>query len=366
MKKRNKRNHKYHYFYKITNLLTEEYYYGIHSTSDLNDGYMGSGHVLKNKIKEFGIENFKKDILKFFDSREECGKYEKEIVTIDVVNDPKCYNMVLGGDYGNTKGMIAVKDPDGNCLVVDKNDKRYLSGYLTSNMTGLLHVIDNDGNHITITTEEYYKNKNLYKSHTLGKVLARDKDNNIISIPKEVYDELKQNNEIKGGQTAGYGVYKDKFGNSIQCRVDDENVLNGTYVGYTKGLTIYKYKNDFSKTCYTTKDDPRVKSGELVGINYGIVYCINPSTGEKLKLSKDDYRLKSGEFITILKWKLDNNLISHKSTKAIKHNAEFYKTEYPDLSKLILEGKTNTEIIENTKYTNSKFITRVRKILLSQ
>ena len=36
------KEYKYHYFYKITNLLNNKYYYGVHSTNDLNDQYMGS------------------------------------------------------------------------------------------------------------------------------------------------------------------------------------------------------------------------------------------------------------------------------------------------------------------------------------
>ena len=32
-------NKKYHYFYKIVNEITKEFYYGIHSTDNINDGY---------------------------------------------------------------------------------------------------------------------------------------------------------------------------------------------------------------------------------------------------------------------------------------------------------------------------------------
>lgn len=38
---------KYHYFYKITNTINNKYYYGVHSTDNLNDGYMGSGTVIR-------------------------------------------------------------------------------------------------------------------------------------------------------------------------------------------------------------------------------------------------------------------------------------------------------------------------------
>ena len=50
----------YHYFYKITNRINGHYYYGVHSTSDIDDGYMGSGKRLKHAKNLYGIENFDK------------------------------------------------------------------------------------------------------------------------------------------------------------------------------------------------------------------------------------------------------------------------------------------------------------------
>ena len=41
-------DNKYRYIYRILNTKEHTYYYGQHTTSDINDGYIGSG----NKIKE--------------------------------------------------------------------------------------------------------------------------------------------------------------------------------------------------------------------------------------------------------------------------------------------------------------------------
>ena len=72
-------NKKYHYFYKITNTINNHFYYGVHNTDDLNDGYMGSGVRLHKAYKKYGVENFKKEILKFFDSAEEAFDYEESV-----------------------------------------------------------------------------------------------------------------------------------------------------------------------------------------------------------------------------------------------------------------------------------------------
>jgi hypothetical protein len=41
-----------HYLYKITCIINEKYYLGIHSTNNINDGYMGSGKRIKYSIKK--------------------------------------------------------------------------------------------------------------------------------------------------------------------------------------------------------------------------------------------------------------------------------------------------------------------------
>lgn len=38
-----RKEHKYHYIYKITCIKTKRYYIVMHSTDKLNDGYMGGG-----------------------------------------------------------------------------------------------------------------------------------------------------------------------------------------------------------------------------------------------------------------------------------------------------------------------------------
>ena len=112
----------YHYFYKITNLINNHFYYGVHNTEDLDDGYMGSGKRLHIAYKKYGIENFSKEIIKFFDSTEDAYNYEHEIVNEEMINDPNCYNLQIGGKYFNTNNKVPVIDVDGNSFWISKED----------------------------------------------------------------------------------------------------------------------------------------------------------------------------------------------------------------------------------------------------
>ena len=82
--------------YKITNNINQKYYIGMHKTSNLEDGYMGSGKLIKKAIQKYSIENFTKDILHIFDNEEDMKNKEKELVVINEMS----YNLCDGGHGG--------------------------------------------------------------------------------------------------------------------------------------------------------------------------------------------------------------------------------------------------------------------------
>jgi group I intron endonuclease len=91
---------KYHFIYKTTNLINGKFYVGMHSTNDLNDGYLGSGNRLRRSIRRNGKDNFKLEILEFLPDRTSLSLREKELINEDLLKDPMCMNLKLGGFGG--------------------------------------------------------------------------------------------------------------------------------------------------------------------------------------------------------------------------------------------------------------------------
>lgn len=85
--------------YKITNLINGKTYIGKDKYN--NPKYFGSGLILKQAIKKYGIENFKKDVLQFCPSEDSYN--DREIYWIKELNSfyPNGYNINTGGKGGD-------------------------------------------------------------------------------------------------------------------------------------------------------------------------------------------------------------------------------------------------------------------------
>ena len=220
---------KFNYFYKIENIINSKFYYGVHKTNNLDDGYMGSGVRIRRAIKKYKIENFKKEFLLFFDTFDEALDYETEFVNEELLMDPSCYNLHIGGrswnDFnksgdnlktlrqgpslrnkitgeivnpfsieefnklfnsglynGLTKNKVLVKDINGKNFMIDKNDSRYINGEL-----------------IVVS---FFKNKVLVKDKNNKKFWVDKEDSRyingeVVSIHKGVKKSAEQKQKMK-------------------------------------------------------------------------------------------------------------------------------------------------------------------------
>lgn len=92
-----RKQYQYHYIYKTTNILTNKFYIGMHSTNVINDGYIGSGRRLWHSIQKYGKKNHKCEILEFLPNRDLLKNREKEIVNEELINEDLCMNLIMGG-----------------------------------------------------------------------------------------------------------------------------------------------------------------------------------------------------------------------------------------------------------------------------
>lgn len=94
---------KHHFIYKTTCIITNKFYIGMHSTDNLEDGYIGSGQKLWHSINKHGKENHICEILEFLPDRKTLALREQQIVNGELLEDKMCMNLVIGGEGGFTK-----------------------------------------------------------------------------------------------------------------------------------------------------------------------------------------------------------------------------------------------------------------------
>lgn len=108
-----------HVIYRITNMINGKKYIGKHSTTDVYDGYFGSGIAIKQAINKYGIDNFKKEIICYCDNEEELKEMEKYHIKKEGTFS-KGYNLTLGGE-----GILGYKHTEDSIRKASDSRKRY-------------------------------------------------------------------------------------------------------------------------------------------------------------------------------------------------------------------------------------------------
>lgn len=144
----------YHYTYQIDNLINGKYYRGKHSAKSLDNDYMGSGKLIIKAIDKWGIENFKKTILKTFPTSAEAFAHEAEIVTMKEVNDPMCYNLIPGGKGGQKQ----FTDEE-----LREHKHEYMDEYYQQNKEDIKEYYQQNKEHIQECQREYRQQNKEHK-----------------------------------------------------------------------------------------------------------------------------------------------------------------------------------------------------------
>lgn len=192
------------YLYQITNNLNGKIYVGVHKTQQLDDGYMGSGKVIKRAIEKYGIENFTKEILETFDSNEEMFQREKEIVTEEFISRNDVYNIKMGGRGGFTYDMCK----NGRKAVDEILYERYGANWK--------HIVACRGG--TARKLLYLSpNKNSLANLKLGNMPAVREKARYTQI--KTYNDIKHQQGNKNSQFGTCWIYHELIGNK-KCKKD--------------------------------------------------------------------------------------------------------------------------------------------------
>ena len=357
MNTNNSRSYKYHYFYKITNKITQEYYLGIHSTNNLNDNYMGSGTLLRKEYVKYGKENFFKEILKFFDNREDLINYEQSIVNENVLNDPLNLNIIRGGvaglERGFTVGLVTVRDQDGNCFDVKKTDPRYVSGELIPATKHLVTVRDQFGKSfkVHVSDPRYISGELIIISKGnkggTGRTYVMKGEECKFILKKELQHYLDDGWEQKSKCRGRISPTK---GMTWICKGDERKIIKEEELqqylddGWTRARnvrpllgTICVLKNDVEKYIQKEElqqylDDGWVKKGK--SRNKGKVTVFDPITKSYIQVEKTNQRYVSGE----LKTRLQISNTNAKNTKYINKDGQVKRVKMDKLAEYLNNG----------------------------
>ena len=187
----------YYYTYKIT--CTEgsfkgKFYFGKHSTTNLNDGYKGSGSLLKKYYKKYP-NSYIKEILAFYDNLNDLNISEINLIN-EHISDKNCLNIAIGGDGGDT----FTYQSDKKKLEISKKKSVSLKGKnkgksLSEKQKQFLSEI-NTGKKLNLSDEERRKRSERMtgnKNPMYGKATYGFKDHNHTDETKQlISDKNKQ------------------------------------------------------------------------------------------------------------------------------------------------------------------------------
>lgn len=287
---------KFGYVYKVTNLLTHEFYIGCRRYDldyHIQNPYLGSSVTLKESIRRYGIENFKKEILEDCDSAEELRCAEARWIKLNL-DDPLCmnhaYGIGWGGVYqqGNCSAcgrfkplyhdnlcMSCIKGnaPKEFCEECNKITYRYKDGRCRSCASKKAHSTAWCDVCQAYTTHmgKVCKSHRLYLEKVDGKVQlkrrspGREKKDDVVLIPDiSIIDRCS----IK---SAGRSVEIRLPENEYKIKSNDEFVglkaliYNNDVTDWIKITYKYDKRYDHSRSIVVTSDHPLpIKGGQIV------------------------------------------------------------------------------------------------------
>jgi len=152
---------KYNFVYLTTNLINNKKYVGDHSCDNLKeDDYLGSGMLFETKKNQYGKENFKREILEFFPTKQEAFYAQEKYISKYNTLVPNGYNISpTGGIYREGGGLHS------------KETKNKMSESAKKSFTPRKRAQISEGNRNRIISD---KTKNKIRDTLLGREVSKE------------------------------------------------------------------------------------------------------------------------------------------------------------------------------------------------
>lgn len=195
---------KYRYIYKITctrGKFRNHFYFGQHTTDNLDDGYKGSGKFLLDYYKKYP-NDYIKEIIAFYDTQEELNQAEYDIIHPWLGNE-MCLNISEGGmggsHYAWNKGVPCSEQQKQHLRELNKGKihseetKQKISNSMKGKNTWMKDKILSEEHKLHIA--ESMKGKNKWSK---GRKLSEEQKQHISEgIRKYLENKRKESNYIK-------------------------------------------------------------------------------------------------------------------------------------------------------------------------
>lgn len=280
----------YYTIYKITNIINNKEYIGYHQTNDLDDGYMGSGKLIKRAIEKYGIENFSKEYIDIFNNREDAEALEALLVNEDYTLREDTYNICLGG---NVRIMVGKNNPfygkTHTIEAIESSRSKNIGRNITEEDDIIVDGIQyNSFSHAQSTLNITTKQLMLLLVNPNNGYVDNTKQKKLLEKLKEIEDRVK-NNRLKYSILAKKrftGIIHSEERNkkisiSLTGRKKSEehvNKINKNPEKIRKTAEKHKGMQRSAETKQKISDSKKGKSPH----NKGKIYCYDPTTMEKM------------------------------------------------------------------------------------
>lgn len=312
---------RFHFIYKITNNLNGKFYIGVHNTNDLGDGYRGSGDIIKKAYKKYGKKNFNYEILHFFQTEEETYIEESKIVNESLVQNPMCYNIILGG-RGGKSGYLPMRNIDtGKVEVINVYNKP--DNYESVNL-GSIPVYDNSKNkYVRIPASEF--DESIHTPMHKGKIVLYNTSKNIYE-QVDVDDPRRETGELVSGSKNKVTVTDGK--NNFQVDKNHPDYINGKLKIVTKDKWVLR--NKITKKCISVQKNSEVDWNiyeyatcrPKISDDPNLVYARLIGEKKYKYYDKNDERLNTGDLLLHMPKNKRNICVTNGSIEIFLHESE--------------------------------------------